>query len=177
MEVWAFGGLGVWKFGGLEVWGVWKRPVRPTRRIRPVTPQKRRSGFLTASTRRRPPLPLEAERIPPLLCRAPLPARPPPQRPCVRSLLVVHELTRIFTNHESESIRAIREDSWTLPQGPTPIPVRPIRRVRLVPPKKEKRFPNRFHKKTTSASSKRKGFRFSLAARPSRAQASKHPNA
>ena len=40
----------------------------------------------------------------------------------------------------------------------------------LAPPRhprqKEKRFPNRFHRKTTSASlSKRKGFRFSFAAR------------
>ena len=41
-----------------------------------VTPAKRRSGFPTASTGRRPQLPLEAERIPLLLCRrAPLPPR------------------------------------------------------------------------------------------------------
>ena len=70
-------GLGVWVFG--------RRPIRP------VTPKKgeavsqplpqegdlrlpqRRSGFPTASTRRQHPLSLEAERIPLLLCRAPLP--------------------------------------------------------------------------------------------------------
>ena len=46
-------------------------------------------------------------------------------------------------------------------------PIRPVRHIRPVTPRqKEKRFPNRFHKKMTSASlSKRKGFRFSFAAR------------
>lgn len=38
-------------------------------------------------------------------------------------------------------------------------PIRPVRRIRPVTPRqKEKRFPNRFHEKTTSASPKEKRF-------------------
>lgn len=116
----------VWSFGCLLV-----VPFVPFVASVPSPPAKRRSGFLTASMRRRPPLPqrrsvfptASTRRRPPLFSRSgndsasPLPRAPLPNRPTpryasgARSLLVVHELTRIFTN--ANGIRAIREDLWT----------------------------------------------------------------
>ena len=131
-EFWA------WSFGCLLV-----VPFVPFVASVPSPPAKRRSGFLTASMRRRPPLhqrrsvfpTASTRRRPPLFSRSgkdsasPLPRAPLPKRPTpryasgARSLLVVHELTRIFTN--ANGIRAIREDLWTPPPGPVPTPFVP----------------------------------------------------